>query len=84
MLGRRIQEIGLGFMDLLLMARKSDDAQRANLLRRADIELDRLRYTVRLCQELNLISQSQYQHAFGLLVEAGRLLGTWLKRYNET
>lgn len=81
-LGRRIQDIALGFMDLLLTARKSDDVQRAGLLRRADIELDRLRYTIRLCQELNLFSQSQYQHASGLLVETGRLLGTWLKRYN--
>ena len=82
-LGRRVQEVSLGFIDLLLHARKCEAEERLGLLRQADVELDRLRYTVRLCQELGLLSQSQYQHAAGLLVETGRLLGTWLKRYND-
>lgn len=82
-LGRRIQEIGLGFMDLLLAARKTPPAQRAALLRDADVALDRLRFTVRLCQELGLLTPKQYQHAAGLFAETGKLLGTWIKRYNE-
>jgi hypothetical protein len=81
-LGRRVQELALGFIDLLLQARKSETVERGRLLSQADIELDRLRYTVRLCQELGLLSAGQYQHASGLLVETGRLLGTWLKRYD--
>ena len=48
------------------------------------MELDRLRYTVRLCRELELLTQKQYRHASGLLAEVGRLLGTWLKQYNKT
>jgi hypothetical protein len=82
-LGRRIQEIGLGFLDHLLAARKCSDAERPNLLRQADLELDRLRYTVRLCHEIGILSQKQYRHASGRLVEVGRLLGTWIKRYNR-
>jgi hypothetical protein len=82
-LGRRVQETALGFLDLLLRARKCAVAERLDLLHQADIELDRLRYTVRLCQELGLLSLKQYQYAAGLLVETGRLLGTWVKRYNE-
>jgi len=82
-LGRRMQEIAFGFIDLLLRARKCESEERLPLLRQADVELDRLRYTIRLCQELGLLSQGQYQHAAGLLVETGRLLGTWLKRYND-
>lgn len=78
-LGRRVQEISLGFLDLLLAARKSDAADRPALLRRADLELDRLRYTVRLCHELGLLSQGQYRHASGLLAEVGKLLGSWIK-----
>ena len=82
-LGRRIQETSLGFLDLLLTARKSSSEERGALLHRADIELDRLRYTVRLCQEINLLSQKQYLHAAGLLAEVGKLLGAWLKQYND-
>ena len=82
-LGRRIQETALGFLDLLLRARKCAVAERLDLLHQADVELDRLRYTVRLCQELGLLSLKQYQYAAGLLVETGKLLGTWVKRYNE-
>ena len=82
-LGRRLQEIGLGFIDQLLRARKCPVADRPALLNQADIDLDRLRYTVRLCQELGLLTPPQYQYAAGLLVETGKLLGSWIKRYNE-
>lgn len=81
-LGRRIQEIGLGFLDLLLAARKAPNDARGALLHQADVELDRLRYTVRLCHELKLLEAKQYRHASCLLAEVGRLLGTWRKRYN--
>jgi hypothetical protein len=80
-LGRRLQEIGLGLLDLLLEARKCGEGERPNLLHRADVELDRLRYTVRLCHEIDLFSLKQYRHASGLLAEVGRLSGTWRKRY---
>jgi len=81
-LGRRLQEVSLGFIDLLLEARKCPVEARPALLQRADVDLDRLRYTVRLCQELGLLTPSQYQYAAGLLVETGKLLGKWLQRYN--
>jgi hypothetical protein len=82
-LGRRTQELGLSVLDGLLAARKCPTRERPALLRQADVDLDRLRYTVRLCRELGLLSQKQYRHASGLLAEVGRLLGTWIKRYNR-
>ena len=48
-----------------------------------DLELDRLRYTVRLCHEVGVFSLKQYRHASGLLAEVGRLAGKWLQRYNR-
>ena len=48
-LGHRIQETALGFLDLLLRARKCAVAERLDLLHQDDVELDRLRCTVRLC-----------------------------------
>jgi hypothetical protein len=76
------QEIGLGFLDLLLRARKCPAEERRTFLRQADLELDRLRYTVRLCHEIGLLSEKQYLHAVGLLAETGKLLGAWIKQYN--
>jgi hypothetical protein len=81
-MGRRLQEIGLGYLDLLLRARKCLTEERPALLRQADVDLDRLRYTVRLCHEIGLLSERQYLHAAGLLAETGKLLGTWIKQYN--
>jgi hypothetical protein len=72
----------LGFLDLLLRARKCPAEERRTFLRQADLELDRLRYTVRLCHEIGLLSEKQYLHAVGLLAETGKLLGAWIKQYN--
>lgn len=83
-LGRRLQEVSLGFLDLLLTARKTPPAARGAVLVQADIELDRLRYTVRLCHSLALFTDKQYRHLSGLLAEVGRLLGSWLKGYNTS
>ncbi len=83
-LGRRVQEISLGLFDLLLQARKCKPDERLELLQQADLELDRLRYTVRLCHETNLLSRKQSVYAGGLLGESGKLLGGWIKRYNQT
>jgi len=83
-LGRRLQEVSLGFLDLLLRARKAPGGERGMLLRQADVELDRLRYTARLCHDLTLFTDKQYRYLSGLLAEVGRLLGTWLKGYNTS
>ena len=82
-MGRRIEETGFALLDLLLTARKCSVEERPGLLRQADIELDKLRYTVRLCHALELLGQNQYRHASGLLAEVGKLLGTWIKGYNK-
>ena len=82
-LGRRLQETGLGFLDPLLAARKCPVEQRPELLRQADIELDKLRYTVRLCHTLDLLGLKQYRRASELLAEVGKLLGSWIKGYNR-
>lgn len=81
-LGRRLQEVGLRFLDLILEARKSPAEGRRELLRLADVELDKLRYTVRLCHALDLLALSHYRRASELLAEVGKLLGTWIKGYN--
>jgi len=49
------------------------------VLRRADVTLTKLRFYLRLCRDLELLSPKQYAHAAGRVDEIGRLLGGWIK-----
>jgi hypothetical protein len=81
-MARRLEESAFAFYDLLLQAGRLGDGQareKRRLLLQADLELDRLRLGVRLCQDLKLLSFKQYAYCAEHLVEIGRLLGGWLK-----
>lgn len=69
-------ELGVEYEDLGGRGRADNARELIALMeRRADLELDRLRYTVRFCHEVGVFSQNQYRHASGLLAEAGWLVG---------
>jgi hypothetical protein len=81
-MARRVEEGVFAFRDLLLQAGrlpKEERDEKRRLLAEADLELDRLRFAVRLCQELKLLSFKQYEYCAERLVEIGRLLGGWVK-----
>jgi hypothetical protein len=81
-MARRLEEGAFAFYDLLLQAGRLPEGRRQEkrqLLTSADLELDRLRLTVRLCQDLRLFSFKQYEYCAERLVEIGRLLGGWHK-----
>jgi hypothetical protein len=76
-LARRIQDAALNFHECLLEARKVDVVARGEVLRRADVELEKLRLHLRLSMELEYLKFPQYEHITGLVVEIGRMLGKW-------
>jgi hypothetical protein len=81
-MARRVEESAFAFYDLILQAGRLGNERardKRRLLLQADLELDRLRLTVRLCQDLKLLSFEQYAYCAERLVEIGRLLGGWLK-----
>jgi hypothetical protein len=81
-LARRIQDTALRFQECLIEAGslpKQNREAKLEWLNRADVELTKLRYCLRLCHDLNLIKPGQYRHAAGLLTEIGSLLGGWFK-----
>jgi hypothetical protein len=49
-------------------------------LRAADVELDKLRFYLRLSYDLGYINLGQQRHAGQMLAEIGRLLGSWQKK----
>jgi len=77
-MARRVEDSAFALHDLLMRAVRARDP--ARVLWQADLELDRLRFSVRICQELKLISFAQYEYAAERLVEVGKLLGAWIKK----
>jgi hypothetical protein len=85
-LARRIEDAAFGFHERLLLAARSSSARtEMRLLLEAGIELDKLRYYVRLAADpqLKLLTLRQYEHASRLIVEVGKLLGGWIKKARE-
>lgn len=77
LLARAIQETALRFQEDLLEAGLSRDRERNRALGRADVNLAKLRFYLRLCRDLQLITLSQYQFVAESVTEIGRLLGGW-------
>jgi len=77
-LARRVEDSAFAFYELLMQAARERDPKPT--LRRADLDLDRLRLYLRLSRDLELISFDQYEHAARQMVEIGKLLGGWLKK----
>jgi hypothetical protein len=72
--GKRYTPAVASFYELLIEATRSTKRKR-QLLIQADVELEKLRLYVRMSQQRNLTSISQYHFAAGVLVEIGKLLG---------
>jgi len=52
---------------------------KARTLARADLDLTKLRFYLRLCRDLGLITPRQYHHVAEMVAEIGRLMGGWRK-----
>lgn len=74
-LAAAVQRVALSFQEDLIEAVRFPDP--APALDRADVDLTKLRFYLRLCLDLELLSMGQYEHAAGMVAEVGRLLGGW-------
>lgn len=79
-LAQRVRNAVLDFYDYLLEARKVDLNRRTEALLMADVELEKLRFYLRLCLENKLINFRQYEFSTEQVVEIGRMLGAWRQR----
>ncbi len=76
-LGDRIERSVLDVLELLIEAAYS--RRKADLLKRANIQLEKVRYLMRLAKDLQLFSLKQYQYAAEHIDEIGRMVGGWLQ-----
>lgn len=82
-LARSVQSTVLQFQELLIEAGlwdKEDPDTALERLKRADLLLVKLRFYLRLCHDLALLSDGQYAHVASMVDEVGRLLGGWVKK----
>jgi len=78
-LAKRVQETALDFQENLLEAGLCKGKIRFERLAQSDVTLAKLRFHLRLCKELQLLSLGQYEHIIRIIAEVGRLLSGWRK-----
>lgn len=83
-LAKAVQETALRFQETLIEAAMAGSRGRQRALARADVDLTKLRFYLRLCQDLELINLRQYRHVAAMVTEIGRLLGGWRNKAAST
>jgi four helix bundle protein len=76
-LGQQIENVMLAIGMMIVHANKM--RQKKGKLYEIDIELEKLRFLIRLAKDLKMMSISKYGHHCECIDEIGRLLGGWLK-----
>ena len=76
-LASALQQSALRLHERLIEAAHAAKAKAPEALERVDTELDKLRHYLRLCHDLGLVTEGQYEYASRSLAEVGRLLGGW-------
>ena len=77
-LAQRTQNTAFNFYEAITAASLS--SQGHTHLQQADVELQRLRLYLRLCQRLQFFNKGQYEHVSLMMEEIGKLLGGWRKK----
>jgi hypothetical protein len=77
-LGDRIINLALDTLQLLIKA--TYRKQKVELLQDANLNLEQLRYLIRLCKDLNLLNLKSYEYASKQINEVGKLIGGWIKQ----
>jgi len=80
-LGDRMLATAYDMLDTLVEAKYA--RAKRQLLGRANLLLERLRFQVRLCMEEKLMTLRQYEYLSALVDETGRMVGGWLKSVKD-
>ena len=83
-MAKAVQETALRFHERLIEAGLTQDKARRRALAQADVDLTKLRFYLRLCQDLGVITSRQYRHVAEMVTEVGRLLGGWRQSIQRT
>ena len=76
-LGDRTVNLALDTLELLIEATYT--RKRLPLLQKANVQLEKLRYLIRLCHDFKLLSAKQYAFISAEINEVGKLIGGWIR-----
>ena len=68
-----------GVLELFIEAYYISGSEKRNKLQKANVELEKLRYYVRLCYELGFYNSTKYHSVLEKIQEIGRMNGGWIK-----
>ncbi|MBI5699767.1 diversity-generating retroelement protein Avd [Candidatus Saganbacteria bacterium] len=77
-LGERIENKLFCLLELLIEAQYSKD--KANALKKANLEIEQMRHLFRLCYDLRLINLKTYELSSKYLMDIGAQIGGWIKQ----
>lgn len=78
-LGSRLEEMSLALLELLIEAYYLPKSEKESRLRQANLQLEKLRYLIRLCFELKYYNAARFEMLTTQLLEIGRMIGGWVK-----
>jgi hypothetical protein len=79
-----MQETALRFQEVLIEAGLTSSRSKPSRLAEADVLLTKLRFYLRLCLDLSIITPHQYLHVAEMVTEVGKLLGGWRQSFTST
>ena len=81
LIGDRIETLMLDILDILIEAAYS--RKKHEILKAANLKLEKLRYLIRLSKDLNLINIKSYEFSSRSINDVGNSVGGWLKYSNR-
>lgn len=74
----RIDDLALDILVGVVEARYSGD--KLDILKRVNLDLEKLRVLLRMCHDLGYLDHKGYEHAARRVDEAGKMAGGWRKQ----
>jgi len=81
-LGERIEILLFEILEGLIEAKYS--REKMLRLERVNIQLEKLRFLVRICKDFRYLNLKRYEYFAGKINEVGRLVGGWLHQQKGT
>jgi four helix bundle protein len=73
----RLDNLALDILEKITEAAYSKD--KVNILKRINLEIEKMRVLLRLCHDKQYLSSRGYEHAAKELYEIGNMVGGWIK-----
>ena len=77
----RLDNMALDVLEKIIEAAYTK--QKTDLLKRANLTVEKMRVLIRLCHEERYLGNRAYEHAVEELFETGKMLGGWIRHQEK-